>query len=133
VSVAIVDNNIAGMLLAYRLPPPHRKEPLDAYPEFIRPLIELEQCVPDTFYINMLASYPDYRGQGVASKLMDYAAVLASQSDCSTLSLEVFEENENAVRLYRRLGYSVLDQRDVIPHPCHTHRGKVLLFTKLIS
>ena len=133
VSVAIVDNKIAGMLLAYRLPSPHHEEPLDDYPEFIRPLIELEQCVPDTFYINMLASFPEYRGQGVGSKLMGYATDLARQSDCNTLSLEVFEDNENAVRLYRLLGYSVLDQRDVVPHPCHTHHGKILLFTKVIS
>lgn len=130
VHVAIVDNDIAAMLLAYRLPPAGSNEPLDDYPEFIRPLIELEQCVPDTYYINMMAAFPQYRSRGIGSTLMDYAVGLADQTHCDTLSLEVFDENEGAVRFYRRRGCSVIDQRDVIPHHSHPHHGQILLMTK---
>lgn len=46
VQLALLDEAIAGMLLAYRLPAAEEAVDLNQYPEFIRPLIELEQCAP---------------------------------------------------------------------------------------
>jgi len=128
--LAVINTAIAGMLLAYRLPDPGDAEDLHDYPEFIRPMIELEQCVPGSFYINMLATYPAYRNQAVGTALMNYANGLAASAGCGIISLEVFEQNAGALRLYRRLGYSVTDRRRVIPHPCHPYEGDIVLLTK---
>lgn len=128
--VAIVDECIAGMLLAYRLPSAEEAEDVSDFPAFIRPLIELEQCVPGSFYVNMLAAYPQFRGQGVGTALMSVARQLAQEAACQTISLEVFGQNEGALRLYQRLGYSIVESRDVVPHPCHPHTGKIFLLTK---
>lgn len=49
---------IAGMLLAYNIPASGHEESLENHPAFICPLLELEQCVPGSFYVNMLATYP---------------------------------------------------------------------------
>jgi ribosomal protein S18 acetylase RimI-like enzyme len=130
VQVAIIDGHIAGMLLAYRLPAADATEDLQDYPEFIRPLIELEQCVPESFYINMLATYPDFRNRAVGSQLMEYASKLAAKAGCEKLSVEVFAQNEAALRLYQRLGYTIVDKRPVIPHPCHPYTGDLVLLTK---
>ena len=130
VHLAVVDNNIAGMLLAYRLPDSESTVDLEDFPEFIRPLIELEQCVPGSFYINMLAAYPGYRNHGVGTQLMGMVDQLALDAGCRTISVEVFEQNTGALRLYQRLGYRVVDQRDVVPHACHPYEGKILLLTK---
>jgi len=89
----MIDDAIAGMLLAYRLPDTGDADDLRDYPEFIRPMIELEQCVPGSYYINMLATYPVYRNQAVGTTLMDYANGLAANAGCSIISLEVFEQN----------------------------------------
>ncbi|KPK12335.1 MAG: hypothetical protein AMJ68_02270 [Acidithiobacillales bacterium SG8_45] len=131
--VATIEGNIAGMLLAYRLPSKEEAENLYDYPEFIRPLIELEQCVPDSFYINMLASYPQYRNKGIGTALMSTVNKLAQNANCQTVSVEVFGQNEGALRLYQRLGYHIVESRDVIPHPCHKYTGKIFLLTKAIS
>jgi len=132
VHVAVVEDNIAGMLLAYKLPSNELAEDINDFPEFIRPLIELEQCVPNSFYINMIACYPQYRGKGVGSALMAIVDQLAQEAGCQIISLEVFEQNEGALRLYQRLGYNIIESRDVIPHPCHVYTGKIFLLTKAV-
>lgn len=130
VHVASFDNDVAGMLLAYRLPNASEDDNLDDYPEFIRPLIELEQYVPGSFYINMLATYPKYRNKHVGTTLMSIVNKLAESANCKIISVEVFEQNQGAFRLYQRLGYNVVQQRDVVPHACHPYTGKILLLTK---
>jgi hypothetical protein len=62
VHVAEINGAVAGMMLAYRLPDEDGAEDLDSLPEFIRQLVELEQSVPGSFYINMLATFPEFRG-----------------------------------------------------------------------
>lgn len=131
--LALIDNEIAGMLLAYRLPDSGSAEDLNEFPEFIRPLIELEQCVPNSFYVNMLATYPKYRNKGIGKKLMSIADRLAVGAGCTTISVEVFQQNEGALRLYQNLGYQVIEERNVIPHSCHPYEGKILLLIKNAS
>jgi len=118
------------MLLAYRLPSSENAEPINEFPEFIRPLIELEQCVPNSFYINMLATYPKFRGKGIGKALMELTSILAVEAGSTTISIEVFEQNAGALRLYKHLGYQVADHRKVIPHESHPYEGKIVLLTK---
>ncbi len=133
VHVIVNSDEVAGMLLAYRLPEAEQAESLEEYPDFIRPLIELELCAPGSFYINMLAAFPTYRNQGLGTMLMSIADNLASEAGCTTLSVEVFEQNAGALRLYLRLGYEIVEQRQVIPHACHPYSGRILLLTKAVS
>jgi len=132
VHVAVVNDSIAGMLLAYRLPDDD-DEDLEELPEFIRPCIELEQCVPGSFYINMLATYPEFRNRSIGTMLMSGIDQLASESGCSKTSIQVFDQNEGALRLYLRLGYSTVQKRQVIPHHCHPYTGEILLLTRPIG
>lgn len=134
VTVAEVDGRVAGMLLAYRLPSSDEPEDLSEYPEFIRPLIELEQCVPGSYYINMIATYPEYRGQSIGTALMNTVPGSAIEAGCSLVSIEVFEQNEGALKLYQKLGYQIIERRPVIPHPCHPYTGgDVILLTRPVS
>ncbi|MDD3449241.1 MAG: GNAT family N-acetyltransferase [Gammaproteobacteria bacterium] len=130
--VAELDGTIAGMMLAYRLPAGEAAEALDELPEFIRPLVELEQCMPDSFYINMIAAYPGYRGRGVGTGLLGGVDRLARAAGCSLASIEVFEQNQGALRLYERLGYRVVERRAVVPHPCHPYAGDIVLLTRAV-
>lgn len=120
-------------MLAYRLPEEEDADDLASLPAFIRPLVELEQCVPGSFYINMLASFPQFRNRGVGTTLMDQVDRLASEAACILSSIEVFDQNEGALRLYQRLGYSIIEKRDVIPHASHPYDGQVVLLTRSVS
>jgi ribosomal protein S18 acetylase RimI-like enzyme len=133
VQLATVDDTIAGMLLAYRLPEPGNAEELTGFPEFIWPLIELERCVPGSFYLNMLATYPEFRNRGVGTRLLAYANRMAADTGCATISVEVFEQNTGALRLYQRLGYSIVEKRRVISHPSHPYTGEIALLTKAVD
>ncbi len=130
VQLALQDDEIAGMLLSYRLPSADEAEDLNQFPAFIQPLIELEQCVPDSYYINMLATYPKFRNQGVGTALMGQVDQLAHQAGCTLSSLEVFDENSGALRLYERLGYRPIESRPVIEHPSHPHKGNIVLLVR---
>lgn len=130
VLLAWVENTIAGMLLAYRLPASDQndEDPND-FPEFVRPLVELEQCVPESFYINMLAAFPRFREQGIGTALMGQVDQLALEADCSLISIEVFANNPGALKLYQRLGYEITEQRSLIESD-YQPAGQVFLLTK---
>jgi ribosomal protein S18 acetylase RimI-like enzyme len=129
--IATINNSIAGMMLAYRLE--EDDEGLDDLPEFIRPLIELEQRAWGTFYINMLATFPEYRNMSIGTALMQQADDLARSCGCDTTSIQVFDENEGALRLYLKLGHQILDSRKAVPHSCHPYTGEVLLLSRPIQ
>jgi len=116
------------MLLAYPLPAAadNDEDPAD-FPEFVRPIIELEQCVPESFYINMLAAYPRFRGQGIGSALMARSDGLALEAGCELITLGVFETNTDALRLYRRLGFELLESRPMVASAYHAACDILLL------
>jgi ribosomal protein S18 acetylase RimI-like enzyme len=130
--VARVDGKIAGMLLAYPLPAPSAQELADlpGLPPLLRPLVELEHCVPGSFYVNALAVFPPYRGHGIGGALLDIALERARQARCQRLSVQVFAENEGALRLYLRSGYRVIDRRPIVAHHCYPYSTEVLLMTR---
>jgi ribosomal protein S18 acetylase RimI-like enzyme len=130
--VADVDGRVAAALLAYRLPE-HSDVNLDELPDLLRPLEELELKVPGTFYINILAAYPEYRGLGLGTSLLEAAHMLASEAGCNELSLEVFEQNDGAVRLYERHGYREIARLPAVPHPVYPYDGDVLLMTRSVA
>ena len=126
--MARIDGEVAGMLLAYRLPAAadNDEDPAD-FPEFVRPIIELEQCVPESFYINMLATYPRFRSRGIGSALMAQAPPLARAAGCDLISIGVFATNSGALKLYRRLGYELIESRPMVASAYHEACDVLLL------
>jgi ribosomal protein S18 acetylase RimI-like enzyme len=61
---------------------------------------------------------------------MEQVDRLATAAGCTLSSIEVFDENSGALRLYQRLGYEVVEQRPVIPHDCYPCTGEILLLTR---
>jgi ribosomal protein S18 acetylase RimI-like enzyme len=131
--VAEMNHRVAAMMLVYRLPEEQDDTDLDVSPDLLRPLVELELRVPGSFYINALATYPEYRGLGLGTKLLEAANTLASEAGCEILSLEVFDQNEAAVRLYERQGFQAVARLAVIPHPSYPYDGDVVLMTRKVD
>ncbi|MCZ7545016.1 MAG: GNAT family N-acetyltransferase [Anaerolineae bacterium] len=59
----------------------------------------------DRYYIEWLAVMPHARRQGVASRLLDFAAEQARAQGLGQLALEVLIENEGAQRFYEAYGF----------------------------
>ncbi len=55
-----------------------------------------------------LIVHPNHQGRGIATALLDAAERAAIRRGCDALSLEVRNDNAAALRLYQRLGYSVI-------------------------
>ena len=112
--VAEVDGNIAGALLGYPLAA--EPEPIDTAntPPMFIPLLELENLAAGTWYINAIATFPDTRGLGVGSKLMQRAERQASLLGLCGTGLIVSDANAGAQRLYKRLGFKELARRPML-------------------
>ncbi len=62
-------------------------------------------CVMGECYINNIAVFPQYRGSGIGTRLVQELIGQAIQRDGLFLTLEVRASNEQAVSLYQRLGF----------------------------
>ena len=66
------DGQCAGCLIGYEIP--DKPEPVpDDMPGMFVPLQELENLAPGTWYINVLAVRPQFRGQGLGTRLLGLA------------------------------------------------------------
>jgi len=112
--VAEVDGRVAAGLIGYPLPETPEAIDRDATPPIFVPLLDLENLVPGTWYLNVMATDPDYRGQGYGARLLDIAEQLAAGSGSAGLSLIVLDANTGARRLYERAGYRRVADRPVV-------------------
>lgn len=126
------DDAIAGMLLTFAMLPGSARDesnrPSENDKNVFSPYMYLEE--PGSWYICGIAFYPEYRGQGLGTTLMQLAERQAKQKRFNKLSLVAFEKNTGSVRLYERLGYQVVDQAPIVPHPLIHYTGDALLMVK---
>jgi len=118
---------IAG-LTGYRIP--DEPEPLDDLPGIVVPLQELENLVPATWYVNVLAALPGHRAQGWGTKLLGVAERIAADAGLTGLSIIVGDNNLLARRLYERVGYAELARRDVVEDGWRGEVREWILMTK---
>src|SRR6478609_6304589 len=65
----------------------------------------LENLVPGTWYINVLAVQPQFRRQGLGARLLALAEERAEVSRKRGISVIVSDANTGARQLYERCGY----------------------------
>lgn len=125
-----------GMMLGYRIEAPTDADRAEVatLPAPVRPFVELEHEAPGTFYINALAVCAAARGEGIGTRLLQAAEGQARSAGIGTMSIQVFSQNLDAVRLYTRLGYRTVTSRPVLDHPCPPFYDEdVLLMTKPLA
>jgi GNAT superfamily N-acetyltransferase len=83
-------------LIGYALPEEPEAIDYDSLPAIFVPPQELENMVPGTWYVNVLAVYPEFRGQGLIAETLTFAALMFW-----TVSYTMSRESQ---RLEKRLG-----------------------------
>ena len=117
---------IVGMLHGFEMPDGNGRIEKDPV---LRPYAELEDA--GSYYISGIALFPDHRGQGIGSALLEAADERARALGLPRTSLICFERNEGAMRLYQRFGYHEVARRPVVPHPVLQYaEGDVVLLAK---
>lgn len=125
--LAEIDDEPVGMLHAYPMGNKVGVVPEGADP-VLKPYMELEE--PNSLYISGLAMFNKFRGQGVGTRLLDFAYKRARAESLKKISLICFAENEGACRLYKREGFKDRARRAVVPHPLIKHSGEAVLMVR---
>lgn len=102
-------------------------------PALFRPLLELENCAPESWYINVLACYPAARGQGIGSRLLRLAEEIAVSEGLGRLSVIVASDNAGARRLYGRHGFKEVARKGCVKEGWDTATDQWLLLMKPVS
>lgn len=110
-TMAEIDGHVAGVLLGYKLSQQSEVFCPDGLPQCLRPVMDPGPALLDTFYVNTLALYPAYQKHGLGARLLDTANLKALKMGCIGVSLEVNEDNVNAVRFYARHGFVMVKRR----------------------
>ncbi len=109
-----VGDEIAAALIGYPLDDEPEPSDYSSMPPMFVPLQELEDLAPGTWYINVIAAFPNFRGRGHGAELMSLAERLAAETGRRGLSLIVADANVGARRLYERCGYREAGTRPMI-------------------
>ena len=72
-------------------------------------LANVKEAAAGEYFINSVAVLPEFRRQGIATRLMALAEAKAKQHGLDRCSLSVDVDNDTARRLYERLGYQIVD------------------------
>src|SRR5262245_56382080 len=111
--VVEVDGRVVAALIGYPLP--DAREPMPAkLPPIVVPLEELESLVPGTWYVNVLAAYPEHRGKGWGTALLELAECFGCATAKRGMSIIVADSNTGARRLYERCAYREVARRAMV-------------------
>jgi len=111
--VAEHDGQPVAGLISFALP--DHAEPIpETMPAMFVPLQELENLAPGTWYVNVLAAYPEHRGRGYGGALLAVADRLAEDAGNPGLSIIVADTNTGARKLYERCGYRETARRRMV-------------------
>lgn len=112
--VCEVGGSVAAALIGYPLVAAATEQDYADMRPLLVPLQELEDLAIGTWYVNVLAAYPGFRGQGLGSRLLALAEAIAGDRNLSGLSLIVADANAGARRLYQSLGYAERARRPMV-------------------
>jgi ribosomal protein S18 acetylase RimI-like enzyme len=123
---------VVASLIGYPLEDAPAPTDYSDLPSMFVPLQQLEDMVPGTWYVNVLATYPESRGRGIGSELLSIAEGIATRLSKRALSIIVADTNEGARRLYERHGYSEVARRAMVKYDwAHPGADWVLLLKHL--
>jgi ribosomal protein S18 acetylase RimI-like enzyme len=117
--IAEVDGRIAGLWLGYCQPQTFDYGDPAGWDPILAPLLELEMTEPDIWYLNVLAVYAEFRGQGIGAALIADAERAARASGADKAGL-IVEDDNSALRLYEAAGYEKAASRPFVPFPGST-------------
>ncbi len=123
--IAERNNEVLGMILYYPIVEKASAEDYADMSPILTPLQELEDMAVGTSYVNVLAVYPNHRGKGIGSRLLDHAA-----NTCGDMSIIVIDENVGARRLYERHGFVVQAARQMVKEDWDVEGENYILMTK---
>ncbi|ASJ09379.1 acetyltransferase [Thermococcus siculi] len=124
---AMYEGKIAGMLLGYSWKSKSDEEGktgwlmmkvlgfdfLKRLPAFISARSGSGKLDENDYYVSNVAVYPEFRGKKIGKALMLKAEGLARESGAKRITLDVERDNEIAIAVYKKLGYTIEREHEV--------------------
>lgn len=130
--LAEADGAVAGCLLGYNAE--MEPAPIDPdTPAIFVPLLELENLAPGSWYLNVLATYAEFRGKGIGSALLAQADTIARRAGRHSISLIAEDTHHDALRLYRAKGFTEVARRPVVKGDWKVDASEWILFTRRLG
>ena len=85
--------------------------------------------VVDEVHLHNLAVKKEYRGQGIAFKLMEAMAEIAGENEITDQTLEVRRSNTEAIKLYEKCGFVVKGIRPL--YYTDTHEDALIMWADI--
>lgn len=124
-----VGGKAAGCLIGYAIADTPEPVPPDM-PAMFLPLQELENLAPGTWYVNVLAVFPEYRNLGLGTALLGLADETGRRLARRGMSVIVSDTNLGARRLYEAVGYSERARRRMVKDEWENEGYEWVLLTK---
>ncbi len=102
-------------------------------PAIFVPLLELEALAPGSWYLNVLATYEQFRGKGLGSALLAHAEDVATLAGHKSISLIAEDTHLDALRLYVGKGFREVARRPVVKGDWQVDAQEWVLFTKSVG
>lgn len=118
--VAEIEGSVAGVLVFYSA---EQATTLDAHlEEYLSnkkgTAVKIDpETLPGEWYVDTVVVNPTYRGQGIGTKLLNYAEQLVKSFGGGKLSLNVETEKYAAISLYNRLSFDNVCPWTIIGEP----------------
>lgn len=126
--IAEVDGRVAGMVTSYRMPAQTGEGGEDE--PVLQPIFELMRKAEGDWYVDALAVHEEWRGRGVARRLLADAVEQAEAHQCNAVCLIVSSDNDAARRLYESSGFTLEEQRPFTGFDGRAVEGKSHLFMR---
>lgn len=113
------DNQVAGCIIAYdgakemALEETWKELPLEEDMKLFDTPLPLKEAKDDEWYIETVATFSKYRGQGIATQLFEY---LIKHYPDKKWSLSCDYDNPKARKLYERLGFEWVEDINLYGH-----------------
>jgi ribosomal protein S18 acetylase RimI-like enzyme len=121
---------VVAALIGYPLADQIEPADYDDMPAMFVPMQQLEDQAPGTWYVNVLACYPEHRGKGYGGALLALAERLAADCGKKGLSIIVSDANAGARRLYERAGYRERGKRPIVKEQWENGGSEWVLLVK---
>lgn len=113
------NNEVAGCIIAYDGSKEMEYEeqwnqlPLEEDIRLVGTPLPIKEAKNDEWYIEAVVTSPDYRGQGIATQLLEH---LITTSFNKKWSLNCDYNNEKALKLYKQLGFKWVEDINLYGH-----------------
>lgn len=126
------DGVVVAALIGYPLANQPAQTDYSNMPPLFVPLQQLEDMAPGTWYVNVLATYPEHRGKGYGTALLKLAESLAAKERKRGLSIIVSDANPDARKLYERNGYCAVDRRNMVKEDWDNPGSSWILLVRML-